>query len=799
MRKSVIRISFRFTLLVMLVMTTQVAMAQMPVIDSTIVNQNPCELESGELVVFASGGMGTLMYSIDNGVNFQTSNIFSNLPSDDYLILVIDDVSASISTSVQIPRQIAPPEPTIDCPPPLDIECGDINNIAIVEDWLSQAIALDFMSDSLESTVDETIDFSSLSICGASMNISISAEDICETEARCFTSITVIDTEMPRIICPQDTIVDISDSQWAENTERWLEGIISSDNCLINPSPTNDLDLGEILQNCDDMFVMPVEFVVTDECSNSTMCMTNLTVNNELNPVVFCDTPLDFVCNTDHEELFDELLIRFEDLFAFDEDITVEDDLDSEAVIGLQCGDSVELSFTVTDACERSIQCTAEIIIVDSEIPTLDFCPDNITVDVITDVIITQNEIEQWMSSVLATDNCSAVNYDSDLDPNVFDDLCNQRDPLVIQFFASDNCGNINDECMSTLRINEQINTINCPPTLEIECGADGNMAEVDLWLGTATATLNGIDVGGIENNFDNNLPSGGCILATEITFSIRNLCDDVQECTSNITLTDTEAPSITCPLPLAILASDTDRQEQIDAWLETLVTTDNCSDVQETIPAIDVSMLDCGDIEVIEIQAADDCGNRTSCSTEVMITEEQDAAVTCPEQLRITCNGNNATEILTELEAVVQENLPVELFHDFDPSRLSRDCEEQEIGITFAGTGICSTDLFCNTVVLIRPRGEIYIPNALNPRAEDIANRYFTVYGDDIGHQVNSLGVYDRWGNLIYESNTMIINDTESGWDGSGFSTGTYAYLLSVTNPEGEEETINGSITIVD
>ena len=101
--------------------------------------------------------------------------------------------------------------------------------------------------------------------------------------------------------------------------------------------------------------------------------------------------------------------------------------------------------------------------------------------------------------------------------------------------------------------------------------------------------------------------------------------------------------------------------------------------------------------------------------------------------------------------------------------------------------------------MVLIRPRGEIYIPNALNPRAEDIANRYFTVYGDDIGHQVNSLGVYDRWGNLIYESNTMIINDTESGWDGSGFSTGTYAYLLSVTNPEGEEETINGSITIVD
>jgi len=52
------------------------------------VDKNDACFNQGSLQVNASGGSGTYMYSIDNGANYQTSNLFENLAFGDYIVTV---------------------------------------------------------------------------------------------------------------------------------------------------------------------------------------------------------------------------------------------------------------------------------------------------------------------------------------------------------------------------------------------------------------------------------------------------------------------------------------------------------------------------------------------------------------------------------------------------------------------------------------------------------------------------------------------------------------------------------------
>jgi len=77
-------------------------------IDSIIVNQPDCGENDGTVNILASGGVGPLSYSVDNGLNFQLSGAFSALPSGSYSVVVRDDSGCSIDAEVQIVASNAP-------------------------------------------------------------------------------------------------------------------------------------------------------------------------------------------------------------------------------------------------------------------------------------------------------------------------------------------------------------------------------------------------------------------------------------------------------------------------------------------------------------------------------------------------------------------------------------------------------------------------------------------------------------------------------------------------------------------
>jgi gliding motility-associated-like protein len=99
------------------------------------------------------------------------------------------------------------------------------------------------------------------------------------------------------------------------------------------------------------------------------------------------------------------------------------------------------------------------------------------------------------------------------------------------------------------------------------------------------------------------------------------------------------------------------------------------------------------------------------------------------------------------------------------------------------------------------RDRPEIYIPNVFNPNSNS-GNSKFIIYGNAEVERILDLKVFDRWGNLVYVSKTMELNNPSSGWDGTyngqEVEQGVYVYIIEVLLRDGSVEVQHGDLTVV-
>lgn len=90
-----------------------------------------------------------------------------------------------------------------------------------------------------------------------------------------------------------------------------------------------------------------------------------------------------------------------------------------------------------------------------------------------------------------------------------------------------------------------------------------------------------------------------------------------------------------------------------------------------------------------------------------------------------------------------------------------------------------------------------IHVPTAFSPNG--IGNEANNGYSIIVGSDVTSFnfGVYDRWGNLMFQS-----SNANFVWDGTykglACSSGVYAYLIDVLYSDGRKETRSGNITLI-
>jgi gliding motility-associated-like protein len=106
------------------------------------------------------------------------------------------------------------------------------------------------------------------------------------------------------------------------------------------------------------------------------------------------------------------------------------------------------------------------------------------------------------------------------------------------------------------------------------------------------------------------------------------------------------------------------------------------------------------------------------------------------------------------------------------------------------------------NITLDVHKSRDIFIPNAFSPNHDGINDRFAPFGGFEVV-SIQNLKIFDRWGGLIFSSDTIGPNDVNrSGWDGTSegktMDAGTYLYTMLVEFVDGEVVLLSGSFTLI-
>lgn len=242
----------------------------------------------------------------------------------------------------------------------------------------------------------------------------------------------------------------------------------------------------------------------------------------------------------------------------------------------------------IVDASGNSFTCDQDVVISDKQAPVIT-CPPNVTVAATApNCTIPAVTIDP----LLYTDNCGiqSVTWEKRNAANqVIDsgsgDVNGSSFPVgvtTVIYMVTDVHSN-SSTCSFTVTVNDQTFPViqTCPG--DVTAVASLGICEVELALDKPTAydpcgqiftiTHNSIyaDHPG-SDDASGSYPVG----ATEITWSIRDASGNVSTCTQTVTVTDTQAPTITCPAGVTVTATAPDCQIPA-VTLARVIVSDNC------------------------------------------------------------------------------------------------------------------------------------------------------------------------------------------------------------------------------
>ncbi|MDA8692768.1 gliding motility-associated C-terminal domain-containing protein [Saprospiraceae bacterium] len=248
------------------------------------------------------------------------------------------------SLSLECPNDII-----IDCSAPLEAE---------INFWLLSASAIengmnviqvdnDFVIENLNTACDgiTEVSFNALSTCVGS-------------DENCTSTIRIIDTTAPDIICPQNIIIELGTDDITSNVSTFLESITASDDCHVIDY-RNDWDSGSVNVACSED--IEVLFTATDDCDNVSDCISMISFINNVSPEINCPEEFSIYCD---DRLLDNKIL--EHLGRVEVESTVDYDLSNDLDLELLDRDCeqdyfVDVDISVIDQCDNDNSCTASI------------------------------------------------------------------------------------------------------------------------------------------------------------------------------------------------------------------------------------------------------------------------------------------------------------------------------------------------------------------------------------------------------------------------------------------------------
>ncbi len=102
--------------------------------------------------------------------------------------------------------------------------------------------------------------------------------------------------------------------------------------------------------------------------------------------------------------------------------------------------------------------------------------------------------------------------------------------------------------------------------------------------------------------------------------------------------------------------------------------------------------------------------------------------------------------------------------------------------------------------VLQINKEIEIYYPNIINLNSSQNARFNLYIFGSQA--VIDLLSIYDRWGNLLWQTHTIQANNQQQGWNGTANNQfvlpGVYVWHASIRLPDGSIIKKSGDLTVI-
>ncbi len=488
-------------------------------------------------------------------------------------------------------------------------------------------------------TVTRTAGSASGSVFNLGVNtVTYSAEDTAGNVATCSFTITVHDNEAPQYAsCPSNTAANAANGQ-CSNSVTYVTPVVS-DNC--GPPTT----VGTTAAGSGSTFSVGTSqevYVAQDAAGNTAYCNFTVTVSDTQDPTISCPASVS-VNNaaTTCGQTGTFSLPTFSDNCAGSSMArTAGQASGTTFAVGY-----VQETYTVTDAAGRTASCSFNVTVLDTELPTIS-CPSNI-MDV--------NEVGYCGKNITyaaptAADNCqTTVSLVSGQGSGGFFSV---GSAITEQYRVVDPSGNSRTCSFTVTILDTEAPTLTCPSNIAanntaLQCGATVSFAAPvgQDNCGTPTTSL----ASGSQQ------PGSFFAVGTTVqtyTAVYRGLA---AECTFNVTVSDVEAPRITCPADVSISTG-----AGVCTGVATFtapVGVDNCggSTTVRTVGPASGSAFSTGATTVTYV-VTDAVGLQATCSMTVTVTDQEAPEITCPANIAVNTNGQ-CSQTVTFAAATATDN----------------------------------------------------------------------------------------------------------------------------------------------
>jgi len=226
----------------------------------------------------------------------------------------------------------------------------------------------------------------------------------------------------------------------------------------------------------------------------------------------------------------------------------------------------------------------------------------------------------------------------------------------TVQVVATDVYGNVNDDCTFKVTVTDaEKPAITCPAPVSVNADA-GKCYATGVDLGKPT-TGDNCGVASVTNDAPAQFPVG----QTTVTWTVTDIHGNRQTCTQLVTVTDTQAPSVTCPADIAV----NNDPGQCGAEVKFQASADdNCDiaslkyymgDTEITSP----HLFPVG-VTTVKVVAEDVHGATSNCTFTVTVNDSEAPTITCPADIAQDTDKGLCSATVTLGDAKVSDNCGV-------------------------------------------------------------------------------------------------------------------------------------------